>query len=310
MLEIFQRILAAFIIERLWADNEFLNYSVNEDSFVNQGKLVIVPQAGSIPTATKNRTVVPAVVTKRNDTTLVYEIDEYTTDPTLLDFKDGIELSYDKLESVLGDHMNVLNNSVARSMPYNWVRSSTFTGAGTVAHATSIPTTGGTVAAHVANTTGNRKAVHWKDFKEARKILNKQNMPKNDRYALLSSDMYSQLFEDVDLLKRDVGAELDLKEGRAPRLFGFEIIERSEVVLSTAAGVVKDPDALTVATDSDAAVFWQKSAVTKAQGEIKTFQNVDDPQHYGSIYSCLVRFGGRKRRLNGDGVILLYQATV
>ncbi|HMM16307.1 MAG TPA: hypothetical protein PKC47_02085, partial [Petrimonas sp.] len=53
------------IIESLWADNAFLNYAVNVDTYVLAGKVVHIPQAGSAPGVKTNRTELPATVTKR-----------------------------------------------------------------------------------------------------------------------------------------------------------------------------------------------------------------------------------------------------
>jgi hypothetical protein len=62
-------------------------------------------------------------------------------------------------------------------------------------------------------------------------------------------------------------------------------------------------------TDCDAVVCWQKNSAEAAVGEIKMFQNIEDPQYYGSIYSGLVRSGGRKTRINSEGIGAIVQGV-
>jgi hypothetical protein len=45
-------------------------------------------------------------------------------------------------------------------------------------------------------------------------------------------------------------------------------------------------------------------------GDNEFFENEKDPTYYGSIYSALVRAGGRIRRNDAKGVIALVQDAV
>lgn len=301
-------IWVSYILEKLFADNDFLNFAFNDDSFVYDGKLVIVPQAGSAPSVVVNRTSVPASVTTRTDTVLVYEISGFSTDPILIPNADQYELSYNKMESVIGGHASALRDAVARQLLYDWVRASTYTGAGNVPQATVIRTTGASTTAHVG--TGNRARIVVADMMKAMVTMNKQNVSKAERYALFSSEMLAQLLADKDLIVRDYAGEVDIKNGRIDRIAGFNILERSETLICDNAGLVKAPNAATVATDADTVVLWQKDCVTRAIGQIEFFSASRDPQYYGDIYSALVRAGGRKRRLGGEGIIVLAQGVL
>ncbi|MCH7902752.1 hypothetical protein IIC68_03290, partial [archaeon] len=55
-------------------NNEFLRKSVSHDAFVDN-LIVHIPQAGSLPGAVKNRTIFPAPIVGRTDTTLDYTLD-------------------------------------------------------------------------------------------------------------------------------------------------------------------------------------------------------------------------------------------
>lgn len=300
-----------FVEGNLFKDNEFMNLARIADDNVQNGKIVVLPQAGSKPVVVKNRSSVPATVAKRTDTDIVYVIDEFTTDPTLIPDAENYELSYNKMESVLGDHMEVLRESVAESLLHEWVREFAYSGAGTTVAAPVIRTTGGAIATHLDSTTGNRKKFVKEDLQSMQKLFNKQGVSKSDRYALLSTEMHSQLLSDPDLMVRDgqFGGEISIKEGKIDRIYGFQILERASTLSYTTAGVVKAVGAVAVASDCDSVICWQKNCVERAKGEIKLFQDMGNPLYYGDIYSALVRFGGRKTRQNAEGVGAIVQAA-
>jgi len=293
--EIWQR----FIMENLFKNNQVLNYAYNADQFVLQGKVVHIAQAGAKPATAKNRTQLPATVTLRKDSDITYALDEYTTDPILIPDADLVELSYDKMANVLSDHMSTLREIIADWLLYYWSAES----------ATNIiRTTGADAAATAPGATGTRKIFTKDNLRNVRYLMNKMNIPKEDRYALLPSSMMDQLQSDVDLLKRDYAQELDLTNGIITRLFGFNIMERSDTTIYSTALARKAPGDALAATDHEAALCWQKNSIERAMGDVKFFEKLNDPTYFGDIYSALVRMGGRKRRENGAGVIQIVQA--
>ncbi len=299
-----------YIEGNLFKDNEFINYARIADDNVQNGKIVVLPQAGSKPTVVKNRTNLPATVNKRVDTDIVYVIDEFTTEPTVIPNAENYELSYSKMDSVLGEHIEALREAASDNLLYEWVREFAYAGAGTTAAAAVIRTTGNSVLSHLDGTTGNRKLFIKEDLKAMQKLFNKQKVSKNERYALLSTEMHSQLLDDPDLKVRDgaFGGEISIKEGKIEKLYGFIILERSSTLSYTTAGVVKAPEAVAVSSDCDSVICWQKNCVERAIGEIKLFQDPDNPLYYGDIYSALVRMGGRKARANAEGIGAIVQA--
>jgi hypothetical protein len=125
-----------------------------------------------------------------------------------------------------------------------------------------------------------------------------------DRYLLLPDHMANQLRIDLKdkYYYKDV---VNLPEGVITKLYGFYIMERSQVLITDASDVVKLPEAASAITDNQAALFWQKSMVERAMGTVNMFESLQDPQNYGDIYSFLVRMGGRARRTDNAGVGLI-----
>lgn len=286
----------------LFKNNEFLLASTDAGQYVLQGKVVHIPQAGASATVQKNRSSLPATVVQRTDTDVTYTLDEYTTDPILIPNAEQYELSYNKRESVLAEYEASLRQTIADNLLIDW--------APTGATGTIIRTTGTATATTLAGTTGNRKKFTVNDLKAAQLQLNKQNVPMEGRYALMSADMFQQLTDDMSATQyRDFSAAYDVKDGILGRLFGFNIMMRSGVVTydNAPAPVVNPYGAAVNITDNDGILCWQISAVERALGQITFFERIGDPTYYGDVYSVGVRMGGRIRRQDAAGIIAIAQ---
>ncbi len=295
-----KEIWVSTIIENLYKTIEFLLFSTNHNEYVQSGKIVHLPNAGAKPTVVKNRTSFPATAVRRTDIDLFYPLDEFTTDPTHIQDAEKVELSYNKIMSVLSGHLETLRESMSDEVLFRWANG--------LPAANMISTTGAAVGSHLQGTTGNRKLLTVTDFKKAATMMNMQNIPKTNRYALLDSETLSQLFDDPDLKKRDYAQELDMINNRLPRLFGFNIIERSEVLRLTD-DTVLSPETASGAASNAGALFWHTGSVAAALGDVSFFEKVNDPQYYGDVYSALVRFGGRRTREDNKGVVIIRQAA-
>lgn len=311
-----------FIVENLFKNNEFLLQSIDESQYVLQGSVVHVPQAGAPSGVKRNRTQLPATITRRSDVDVTYALDEFTTDPRFIPDADKTQLSYDKMQSCMTEDMSYLRQVVADTMFYNW-RPTYF-----------IKASKTKSADYLIHGTGVRTGVCVDDFVKAKEVFNKWGIPKEDRYVALNSEMYAQICNDVRNATNEnlMSAVYDPKTGRLEKLEGFVIIERSTVLMasnSTLTAVSGKPyfkftstdltytpedyeaieDGSKEADNTACAVglFWQKSAVRRALGQTKMFENEGDPTYYGDVYSFLQRAGGRKSRGDGKGVLGLMQ---
>lgn len=311
-----------FIVENLFKDNEFLLQSVDESQYVLQGSVVHVPQAGAPSGVKRNRTQLPATITRRSDVDVTYALDEFTTDPRFIPEADKTQLSYDKMESCMTEDMSYLRQVLADTMLYNW-RPTYF-----------IKASKTKSADYLIHGTGVRTGVCVDDFVKAKEIMNKWGIPKEDRFVILNSEMYAQICNDVRNATNEnlMTAVYSPVTGRLEKLEGFVIYERSTVLLaknSTLTAVngkpyfkftstdltysPEDYEAIetgnTNGTNTACAVglFWQKNAVRRALGQTKMFENTGDPTYYGDIYSFLQRAGGRKSRGDAMGVLGLIQ---
>lgn len=322
MMAVTPEVWTDYIIGNLFKDNEFILNSVDESQYVIGTGVVHIPQAGSPSGVKRNRTNLPATITRRKDIDVTYVLDEFTTDPRFIPNADKAELSYDKMDSCMSEDMMYLKQFVAEAMLYNW-KPTYF-----------IKTSGDATLAHYG--TGNRKAVTLDDFMAAKKVFNKWGIPKDERHVTIDTEMKDQLIKQLKLTtSRDFSAIYDPISGEINKLETFVIHERSTALVAsaqtltlvtgtgyykwTSADLLYTPEQLSAieagessaaTTAAAVALFYQKNAVARAVGATEMFDDQGNPQFYGDIFSFLQRAGGRARRADGKGVLGLIQLTV
>lgn len=292
-----------YIMERFWKDNAFLKNSFDDSDSVMAGRIVHIPQPGSKPTIVKNRTVFPATAVRRADTDILYALDEYTSDPTHIPNIDKVHLSYSKQDSVLGDQMSTLTETVADDMLIKWG-----------ANGTMVKTTGGAGAsrtvAPITGQTGNRYGFHSKDLQSLMIKMNVNKVPKNDRFVLIDDNMYEFFYDSLgETNAKDFSRYADAENGVIGKLHSFNIMTRASVLASSNVDAIKALGSSFGADDNLVSLAWQKNSVTHAIGTTQLFQNLNDATYYGDVHSVLVMAGGRVRRADGLGVYLIAQGT-
>lgn len=288
------------IVENFYPDNSFASKSVDDSVFVNNKK-VHIPNAGKPSNVKINRTQKPATVQMRTDNDLEYEMDELTTDPIYIPNADVVELSYDKRTSILANDRSQLQEVAHLNLLYRW-----YPGATNV-----MLTTGKARVAHTSKVaTNSRASITKKDVLSLMELFNANNVPKKDRYLLLDSSMYVDLLDDLSESDKWMFQNTaDVEKGILGNLYGFSIMERSQVLRVSAdnKSLIKW-DEQAQATELAAAIAWQKDCVSRAMGEVKMFDSANNPTYYGDIYSFLMRTGGAPRRYDKKGVYLLAEA--
>ena len=289
------------LVENFYPDNSFAAKSIDDSAFVSN-HTVHIPNAGKPSNVVINRSSKPATINERTDNELTYDIDELTTDPIHISNIDTVELSYDKRNSVLANDRKQLQKTAAQNLLYRWAEKLKDT----------ILTTGASRAAHTsAKATGSRKQLTKKEVLKAMVKFNVDDVPAEGRYMLVDSAMYADLLE--DLTDKELSAFLasaDAQRGVLGKLYGFEIMQRSQVLRVQASDKAlskwEDEGA---ATELAAGLIWQQDCVSRALGDPVMFEDTGNPTYYGDIYSFLVRTGGSPRRYDGKGIILLVEDT-
>ena len=285
------------IVELLFASNTFAARSIDHSAFVTN-KTVHVPNAGSAPSVTKNRSVFPATASQRTDYDLTYDINEYSTDPVHIQNAEQVELSYNKRESVLKQMKSALADNVHIDLALSWVPSGY----------AKVGTSGAATPAHLATATGNRQAMTKADVLAVKNLFDLDDVPQEGRCILLDAVMYNQLLASLSESEAAAfNASVDAQRGIVGRLYGFDFYMRSTVFRVVAAGTSMASSA--GATDSAAGLAWQEDCVSRALGNHELFENEKDALYYGDVMSALVRAGGKYIRNDKKGVAVIYQVT-
>ena len=291
------------LVENFYPDNSFASKSVDDSAYV-KAKKVIIPNAGAPSKVRKNRTVKPATVNQRTDNDLEYEIDELTTDPIYIPNIDTVELSYDKRTSIISNDREELQNSAEENILERW-------GLG-VPSKNVLFTTGTTEReAHTSETaTGKRKCITKADLLKIMTRMDADNVPKEGRYILLDAYMYADLLENLsESDKWMFQNSADVQRGIVGKLWGLNVMTRSQVLRVKTDKSLLGWDQEAVAGEMAAALAWHDKSVSRAMGEVKMFDSTNNPLYYGDIYSFLLRTGGSVRRYDKKGVYLLAEAA-
>lgn len=288
-----------YIIEKLRRNNEWLYRSSDASAKVLGGSTVYIPQAGSDPTVEVDSTSYPGTPVVRTDSDVNYALNIFRTVPHAIPWAELQDISYEKLDSVLGQHYNTLIEAVGDKMLINW--------AATVS-GKQRRTTGADVDG-VGNQAGTRKGLSHKDLQWCMIALNVANVPKQGRVAVIDDNMYEYFYDEMsDKQWNAYNQFANNQTGQLGRLHGFDIFSRSAVLNYATASTSPNAYAATqLATDNLACLVWHPDFVERAQGEIKRFMKTDDPEWYGDITSSIVKFGGRKKREDSVGVISIIQ---
>lgn len=291
------------IQENFFPDDSFAVHSVDDSMFV-ENKTVHIPNAGAPSGVVINRQDsnkgANSGQAKRTDNDLTYNIDELTTNPIYIPEIEKTELSYDKRQSVIMNDRQQLQDTAHQNLLYKWY-----------VKASAIETTGSARAAHTSTTaTGTRKAIKKEDVLTIATEFNKMNVPANDRYLLLDAVMYADLL--AALTGSDLPAFLasaNAQKGIVGNLYGINVMMRSQVLKCKANKDLLEYSDTAVAAECAVGLAWQKNCVSRALGELKMFQTLDDPNWYGDIYSFLLRTGGSPRRYDKLGIIPLVEVA-
>ena len=290
------------IAEDLFKDNEFLNYALIWDEFVQEGiQTVVVGQSGGASSVTRNRSSFPATVSERSDSDISFDMTDYTSDPRRIRALLQKQYSYDYRASIIRQDTALIKQFMAEDIIYAW----------RAEQAKRILKTTGTAVAASANSvaTGNRKAVTLADFVRADKVMNDDLIPQSGRKAIITPQAKMDLLNDPKVQGTNIFQQLtDYKDGQIAKVMNFDVMVRSTVLTYNAGGTTaKLPDAAGATTDCEASLFWHPLFVGRAVGNMEVFFNAGQATHYGDLLSLEAQAGGRKYYADGRGVVALVQ---
>lgn len=314
------------VVVEIWQDhieneifkaNGFVRKSTSADEYIQGGKggkVVHIPQSGGSGNVVKNRSSFPATVRDREDTDVIYLLDSHSSDPVRIPWRDEMQLSYDKRQSVLGEDMDKINQVVAEGTLLNWVKSPVFKdyGATALPAANKILTTGANRAATALGATGNRRAGVLNDLQRmATYFKSIDRWFEGKMHALLTPQMQADMFPADSVITATYMQNVTEEERRAGIMYkcqGWNIWGRSTVLRTDTDLAFREPGEAGAATDNTASLFWYENAVEFAFSGVQMFFQEKAPQFYGDVYSLETISGGRAKRADYKGVGVLIEA--
>ena len=289
----------------------FLPFSTDHSAYISY-KTVHVPQSGANPNVIVNPSTYPLSIAERTDTDLTYNLSQYALTPTLIPNIDELQVSYDKRQSVIGQQMSTLTETIGNYVAVSWCASGNSniiltTGS---ASATALPPSG----------TGTRKEVTLADIASLAAKLDKDNVPRMGRKLLMNVDMFFQLLAISDVLRASYNGFQNqgnvLQTGTVAMLYGFEIMIRPTVAVFTKTGTsAKAVGTAAAADDRLACIAFHPSTVARAVGAMTPYYDAGSngngkPEYLGSIFNMDVMLGSAIIRTDQKGVAALVQTWV
>lgn len=247
---------------------------------------------GSDPVVYVNRDTLanPIPITPRTDTHAFIDLDTLDTANTPVTNVEAMELSYDKMATVVESHKKTLQAETYRRAAFAWCP--TNNSGGFV-----ISTTGATNAGH--------KRFVTDDLAALKQAWDNAEYPEVGRVLVLNSKHVQDLaFQDKELYK----AFINLKTGEPLNLHGFEVYTGSSVLprynKSTLAKVAYGA-AAAPSTDSPASsIAWIDSQVFRADGSNDMFLREKDPEIRADFVGFQKRFIAGQGANRGVGAIV------
>lgn len=315
----FKEVFAKDIKGALFPDNAFISVLKDRTSEVLEGKTISFTQAGPVPAIETGETITyPLPVVERQDETVTFGLRAFASPVIRVTNLIEQQLNVNYRQSVLSETTDVMMDKVAEYAFYQMIVANSSVGntkqdgtVGTGQVRPEIIETTGTLATSSLHESGQeRKGIAFGDFRKAGLKMDRMNVPKAGRYAIITADQAYTLFGDDALKYRDPYG-FNFNTGALPQVHGFSVIIRSRVAVQTTAGVAKDMSLKTAtiaATDDGVSIFMQKDAAYKAIGQTNPFFQLKDPLWQSDTFSYNQYVGVGRERKDSKGIILLKEA--
>lgn len=300
--ELVTRLFTSEITEALRANNSFLMYSKRDDGYVNNNS-VELPHSGADPALAIDRSTFPATAVQRTDVATNYVLEEFSTTPTHLQFSEELVVAYNKRASISDGHIKTQLAHIGDRAAFRWAEQIVNTADA------NVPTTGTARPSTAPASTASVHALAKDDILAGKTQMDLQDVPAEGRMLLIEPSMLADILKLDEFTRMDAYGKSNLPTGWVGKIFGFDVIMRSKVVVCDATGDPVDNTTAAAATDTSAAIMWHPSFVRTAIGSIKVFLETDKPEWYGSLISTAVRFGSLRARNDAAGIVILREDT-
>lgn len=261
------------LLEDFHPDNSFYLDGEDWSEHVENDKINFAI-IGADPNVEVNRTTYPIPITERTDTDGDVELDEFSSDSTLVKDAEAIELSYKKMESVLSGHRRTIREKYANKA--QWGIAPNVNSANTPVWASTGP----------LRANGFR-APSEADLIKLAEYYDDMEAPMEGRVLLLTNSDYWGIIENVPALAKQYERQKQGTIGSVVlNIHGFEIKKRNKPALYKIVGGewTKQPFGTAPAADTFAASisYIKNTSFVYCDGTTKMYDKIDDPDYQGS----------------------------
>ena len=283
--------------KQIWTDQiqknfypavSFLSYAKDFSQFVEYD-IINMAETGFDPNVLINNKTYPIAIKEREDTPLSFELDLFETENTLVRNPEAIELSYNKMESVIYGHKMALQTRTATK----------------AAHA--FAPDGNSDFTPVITTTGEdngegHKRLKVEDILKLKRRFDLLDIPVDKRFLVLDPR------HTEDLILADLRSFKDITDfvnGEPRRFAGFNILEFTKNPTYNATTLQKEKFGKAKAnTDTFCSFAFSADEVMKADGSFKMYERINDPELRGTVIGFDKRFIALPIRNKGIGAIV------
>ena len=264
-----KQIWISILMEGFYPNRTFLSRSVDMTAMVEYNKINLA-EAGVAPEVLVDNTTYPVGTASRKDTPLELPLHTFDTKNTVVRNVEAMELSYDKMESVIRQHRDTLQAKTAAFAASSWSPQAD-------KDLTPVRATSGE---------GNKrgvKALSFQDILDMDAWFRAQDVDPATMVAVLNP------YHLADLMAEDMKMYREMLGGN--RIFGFELFTFSQLPYYNATSGEKVAfGKATQATDTQCSLFYCANEVMRADGDIEVFARYRDPGERGDVIGFQKRF--------------------
>lgn len=288
-------------------DNLFDNMAIKsvkkglkDDSAYRNAATVVIPNAGSPAVVTMGNDTYPVSIGRRDDQPQFYHMTNLEVGPVLVQYKEEIQIAYNKAESILNDSLQGIGLKAARKILHGqYDKEQDY-----------VETSGDSVGVgHAPGCNTAMQGITFEDVRNAVAKLAKQDVD-GEFELFIDTTMYFQLL--ADLQEYGNYTFPDEKVGfKMPNINNVNVYRLTNLLYADASRNIRDIDNTTGATtDKAVALLVSKKATSYAMDAIQAFVEPNKTDYFGATYSMTTWVGGKYRRLDKKGVVPIVQAAV
>lgn len=265
-----KQIWISMLMEGFYPNRSFLTRSVDMTAMVEYNKINLA-EAGVAPDVLVDNTDYPIETAQRDDIPLELPLHTFDTKNTVVRNVEAMELAYDKMESVVRQHRNVLQAKTAAYAANSWAPQQQ-------KDLTPVMATSGTGK--------NRQGLTPLSFDDVLAMdawFRSQDIDPSTMVAVLNP------YHLADLMAEDMKLYKEMLAGN--KLFGFDLYTFSQLPYYNATTGQKVAFGTSAAdTDTQCSLFYCANEVMRADGDIEVFARYKDPEQRGDLIGFQKRF--------------------